>query len=77
MTDTQSEPKLTASLLALQQGEITEHHIYKKIAAIQKLPITGRFWNGFRSRNLDIMRYGNGIHTRMWPRTRHVSGFIT
>ena len=37
MTDTPSEQKLTASLLALQQGEITEHHIYKKIAAIQKV----------------------------------------
>ena len=37
MTDTLSEQKLTASLLALQQGEITEHHIYKKIAAIQKV----------------------------------------
>jgi VIT1/CCC1 family predicted Fe2+/Mn2+ transporter len=37
MTDTQSEQKLRASLLALQQGEITEHHIYKKIAAIQKV----------------------------------------
>jgi len=37
MTDTPSEQKLTASLLALQKGEITEHHIYKKIAAIQKV----------------------------------------
>jgi rubrerythrin len=31
------DPKLTLTLLALQQAEITEHHIYKKIAAIQKI----------------------------------------
>jgi demethoxyubiquinone hydroxylase (CLK1/Coq7/Cat5 family) len=38
MTETQFEPGLIASLLAMQRGEITEHHIYKKIAAAQKDP---------------------------------------
>jgi len=33
MTSPLEEPGLTATLLALQRGEITEHHIYKKIAA--------------------------------------------
>jgi VIT1/CCC1 family predicted Fe2+/Mn2+ transporter len=37
MTDKDPDPKLTSTLLALQQAEITEHHIYKKIAAIQKI----------------------------------------
>ena len=31
------DPNLTSTLLALQQAEITEHHIYKKIAATQKI----------------------------------------
>jgi VIT1/CCC1 family predicted Fe2+/Mn2+ transporter len=38
MTETQFEPGLIATLLAMQRGEITEHHIYKKIAAAQKDP---------------------------------------
>lgn len=38
MTDAQPDQKLTATILAMQQGEITEHHIYKKIADIQKDP---------------------------------------
>jgi len=38
MTTPQSDPGLTAILLALQRGEITEHYIYKKIAAVQKDP---------------------------------------
>jgi len=33
MTSPPEDPGLTATLLALQKGEITEHHIYKKIAA--------------------------------------------
>jgi VIT1/CCC1 family predicted Fe2+/Mn2+ transporter len=33
-----ADPGLTATLLALQKGEITEHHIYQKIAAAQKDP---------------------------------------
>ena len=33
MTSPPEDPELTATLLALQRGEITEHHIYKKIAA--------------------------------------------
>ena len=33
MTSPLEDPGLTATLLALQRGEITEHHIYKKIAA--------------------------------------------
>jgi VIT1/CCC1 family predicted Fe2+/Mn2+ transporter len=38
MTDLTRDQKHTETLLALQQGEITEYHIYKKIAAIQKVP---------------------------------------
>jgi VIT1/CCC1 family predicted Fe2+/Mn2+ transporter len=38
MTETVFEPALIATLLAMQQGEINEHHIYKKIAAVQKDP---------------------------------------
>ena len=38
MTETLFEPALIATLLAMQRGEITEHHIYKKIAAAQKDP---------------------------------------
>jgi len=38
MTETVFKPELTATLLAMQQGEITEHHIYTKIAAAQKDP---------------------------------------
>ncbi len=36
MTETLFEPALIATLLAMQRGEITEHHIYEKIAAAQK-----------------------------------------
>jgi len=35
MTAPPDNPGLTTTLLALQRGEITEHHIYKKIAAHQ------------------------------------------
>jgi VIT1/CCC1 family predicted Fe2+/Mn2+ transporter len=35
MTDKNPDPNLASTLLALQQAEITEHHIDKKIAAIQ------------------------------------------
>ena len=38
MTETISEPALFATLLGMQQGEITEYHIYKKIAAAQNDP---------------------------------------
>jgi VIT1/CCC1 family predicted Fe2+/Mn2+ transporter len=38
MTGTPVDPKLIRTLLAMQQGEITEHHIYKKIASAQKDP---------------------------------------
>ncbi len=38
MTAPQVDPGLTKTLLALQKGEITEYHIYKKIAAAQKDP---------------------------------------
>jgi VIT1/CCC1 family predicted Fe2+/Mn2+ transporter len=37
MTDASDVKELTATLLALQQGEITEYHIYTKIAAIQNV----------------------------------------
>ena len=36
MTETMSDPVLIATLIAMQRGEITEHHIYTKIAAAQK-----------------------------------------
>jgi len=36
MTETMFDPALIATLLVMQRGEITEHHIYKKIAAAQK-----------------------------------------
>jgi vacuolar iron transporter family protein len=38
MTETRFEPALIETLLAMQRGEITEHHIYTKIAAAQKDP---------------------------------------
>jgi VIT1/CCC1 family predicted Fe2+/Mn2+ transporter len=38
MTDLQDDPKLIQTLLSMQKGEITEHHIYKKIASAQKDP---------------------------------------
>lgn len=38
MTAPQANPDLTPTLLALQKGEITEYHIYQKIAAAQKDP---------------------------------------
>ena len=38
MTGLQDDPKLMQTLISMQQGEITEHHIYKKIASAQKDP---------------------------------------
>jgi len=38
MTGMQDDPKLIQTLLSMQQGEITEHYIYKKIASSQKDP---------------------------------------
>jgi vacuolar iron transporter family protein len=38
MTGMQDNPQLIQTLLSMQQGEITEHHIYKKIASAQKDP---------------------------------------
>jgi vacuolar iron transporter family protein len=38
MTGIQDDPKLMQTLISMQQGEITEHHIYKKIASAQKDP---------------------------------------
>jgi VIT1/CCC1 family predicted Fe2+/Mn2+ transporter len=38
MTETILEPAFIVTLLAMQRGEITEHHIYKKIASAQKDP---------------------------------------
>jgi len=38
MTDTRPDQHHSATLLTLQRGEITEHHIYTKIAAAQKDP---------------------------------------
>ena len=38
MTEPPFEPALIATLIEMQRGEITEHHIYKKIASVQKDP---------------------------------------
>jgi VIT1/CCC1 family predicted Fe2+/Mn2+ transporter len=38
MTTPQANPGMMTTLLALQKGEITEYHIYQKIAAAQKDP---------------------------------------
>ncbi|MDD1696370.1 MAG: VIT1/CCC1 transporter family protein [Methanoregula sp.] len=38
MTDSTFDPSLAATLLSMQKGEITEYHIYTKIAAVQKDP---------------------------------------
>jgi len=38
MTEPRFGQSLVATLLAMQRGEITEHHIYKKIASAQKDP---------------------------------------
>ena len=38
MSETMFDPALIATLIAMQRGEITEYHIYKKIAAAQKDP---------------------------------------
>jgi VIT1/CCC1 family predicted Fe2+/Mn2+ transporter len=38
MTGIQDDPKLIQTLISMQKGEITEHHIYKKIASAQKDP---------------------------------------
>jgi VIT1/CCC1 family predicted Fe2+/Mn2+ transporter len=38
MIQTPFDPALNATLLSMQRGEITEYHIYKKIAAVQKEP---------------------------------------
>jgi VIT1/CCC1 family predicted Fe2+/Mn2+ transporter len=38
MTEPPFEPALIATLIAMQRDEITEYHIYKKIAAVQKDP---------------------------------------
>ena len=38
MTESLLEPALMKTLLIMQRGEITEHHIYTKIAAAQKDP---------------------------------------
>ena len=38
MTETIFEPALISTILAMQKGEITEYHIYKKIGAVQKDP---------------------------------------
>ena len=38
MTESMIDPVLIPTLLGMQRGEITEHHIYKKIAATEKVP---------------------------------------
>ncbi len=63
MTDTERDQKMTSALLALQQGEITEFHIYKKIAAIQK--------DAHNSDVLDRIAQQELIHYEIWKRYTH------
>ncbi len=63
MTETTFEPALIATLLAMQQGEITEHHIYTKIAAAQKDPHNREVLN--RIAQDELGHYG------IWKRYTH------
>ena len=60
MTDPQIDPGLTKTLLSLQKGEITEYHIYKKIAAAQKDPHNREVLERIASQELD--------HYSVWKR---------
>ena len=53
------------TLLIMQRGEITEHYIYKKIAAAQKDPHNREVVNRIAQDDLGIMVYGNSIPTRI------------
>jgi hypothetical protein len=75
MTDKDPDPKLTSTLLALQQAEITEHHIYKKIAAIQKIAHNREILDQIA--HLNTMISGKSTQTGRWHPMRSVSGFIT
>jgi VIT1/CCC1 family predicted Fe2+/Mn2+ transporter len=63
MTESMFKPELTATLLAMQQGEITEHHIYTKIAAAQKEPHNREVLN--RIAQDELGHYG------IWKRYTH------
>ena len=63
MTEPTFEPALIATLLAMQRGEITEHHIYTKIAAAQKDPHNREVLN--RIAQDELGHYG------IWKRYTH------
>jgi len=63
MTETMFEPELNATLFAMQRGEITEHHIYNKIAAAQKDPHNREVLN--RIAQDELGHYG------IWKRYTH------
>ncbi len=65
MTAPHADPGLKATLLALQQGEITENHIYKKLLLRTRIPTTVRCWSGLPASSSGIVRYGNSIPGRM------------
>ena len=63
MTEPPPDPSLMATLLALQCGEITEHHIYTKIANVQK-----------NAHNLEVLaRIAEDelVHYGIWKRYTH------
>lgn len=60
MTLPQVDPGLTTTLLALQKGEITEYHIYQKIAAAQKDPHNREVLDRIASQELG--------HYQVWKR---------
>jgi VIT1/CCC1 family predicted Fe2+/Mn2+ transporter len=60
MTETQFEPALIPSILSMQRGEITEHHIYTKIAAALKDPHNREVLNRIAQDELG--------HYRIWKR---------
>jgi VIT1/CCC1 family predicted Fe2+/Mn2+ transporter len=63
MTDSPEDQKIIPTLLRLQQGEITEYHIYKKIAAIQK--------NTHNRDVLDRIAQEERGHYEIWKRHTH------
>jgi VIT1/CCC1 family predicted Fe2+/Mn2+ transporter len=63
MTEPLPDPSLMATLLALQCGEITEHHIYTKIANVQK--------NAHNQEVLARIAEDELVHYSIWKRYTH------
>ena len=63
MTEPPPDPSLMATLLALQCGEITEHHIYTKIANVQK--------NAHNREVLGRIAEDELVHYGIWKRYTH------